>query len=154
MVDRIKASGIGYMNTSTLSRIETGTRPVRLTEAQVIGRILQVGIESMTSEFEDLAYYEAQHGVAREEYVRFKTSVVEVTAAQIRLARYVDHLREMEKTADDALLESIRWTIHNIERFIELDLSWEAAELSAEKRAENERLSDTPAGRFLKHQDG
>lgn len=50
LVAEMKALGVDYMNTSTLSRIEVGTRPVRLTEAQVIGRILGASVEEMIAE--------------------------------------------------------------------------------------------------------
>lgn len=154
MVERMKARGISYMNTSTLSRIETGVRPVRLTEAQVIGQELMVGVESMTAEFEDLAFYESRHRVARQEYVRFRNSVVDVTAAQIKLKTYLASLREMLEDADESLASLIEMTIDNIENFVEIDLPREAAELRDETIAENENHSDTPAGRFLRSRNG
>lgn len=154
MVELIKESGIGYMNTSTLSRIETGVRPVRLTEAQVIGKILRVSVESMTSEFEDLAHYESRHRAARQWFVRFRESAVEVTEYQINLERYLDNLREMQETVDESLAKSLKLTISNFENFVAIDLATEAAALQEETRAKTERLPDTPAGRFLRHRNG
>lgn len=154
MVELIKEKGIGYMNTSTLSRIETGVRPVRLTEAQVIGGILKVSVESMTSEFEALATYESRHRAARQWLVRFRESAVEVTEYQIKLERYLGDLREMQETADETLAKSIKLTISNVENFVAIDLAGEAAALQEETRAKTERLPDTTAGRFLRSRNG
>lgn len=154
LVGKMQRAGVAYMNTSTLSRIETGVRPVRLTEAQTIARILRVSVDSMTEAFEELAFIESQAGDAREQYVRFRQSVVKVTSAQIRLRRYIPELRDMLTGADKDLAETLEGLIRNLESYVEIDLPQEAANFRDETLAEDENRSDTPAGQFLKYQNG
>jgi len=150
LVAQMQERGIRYMNTSTLSRIEAGTRPVRLTEAQVIGRIFQVSVDSMTSDFEEIALYESRARSARLRYMTFRDSVVMVTRSQLALEEYLPRLHEIRDSGiDKSLRDAVEHTIRNIEGYLQIDVAEEAAALRDETRAE-EKPADTPAGRFLK----
>ncbi|GLJ79743.1 helix-turn-helix domain-containing protein [Microbacterium imperiale] len=150
LVDRLKAAGVGYMNASTLSRIEAGTRPVRLVEAQFIGHIFAVSLESMMSELEALSFYELSARRGREAFVRFRKSVADVVQWKLDLSAHLPHLRSLlDETDEPAVRTVIEETIQNVESFIEIDLEDELRGLDKEVRETHERQDTSTAGRFL-----
>lgn len=69
---RMRTLGVEYMNPSTLSRIETGARPVRLAEALVISRIFGVSLEAMNPMHDDLRIAQTLARQARDSYLGMK----------------------------------------------------------------------------------
>ncbi len=150
LVSAMKGRGIAYMNPSTLSRIEAGTRPVRLSEAQVIGRIFNVSVEGMTSDFEALAYYEMQHRRAREAFVSYRSSATEVAKWKIKLEGHLEELRGMlAESKEDELTRVLQELIANVENYVAIDVVDEASSLEAEIRRTHVRQQGSRAGRFL-----
>ncbi|TAM68154.1 MAG: XRE family transcriptional regulator [Microbacteriaceae bacterium] len=151
VVRKMRQRGIEYMNASTLSRIENGSRAIRLTEARALARIFRVSIEGMVGEIEWLALVEAHHRTARELLVRFRKSVVDVTEAQLRLA----HLRELRDTGlldegvDPNNIQAVSMLWELIDSYLAIDLAAEAADLASSKRESWEANSASSAGRFL-----
>lgn len=150
LVESLKRWGIDYMNTSTLSRIESGVRPVRLVEAQAVSRILQVSAESMIADSEVLAFYESRARNARQRFVGFREAAVDVTQAQLQLVTYLPALRELlDGDLDADLRVAVEDTLRNIEGYVAIDLAQEATDLAQQTRESFESREGSSAGRFL-----
>lgn len=151
LVDKMRAGGIDYMNTSTLSRIEMGGRPVRLSEARAVARIFQVTIEAMTSESESLAIVQVRHRAAREEFVRFRQAVENVARWQVKMPELLDTLDEIidEADSDETVLKELEMLTLNVNNFEAINLAEEAQAIVDQVRAGFELNETTKAGRFL-----
>ncbi|GAA4191930.1 hypothetical protein GCM10022219_11490 [Microbacterium oryzae] len=150
VVADMRRRGIEYMNTSTLSRIEAGSRPVRLEEARVLARILAVSLDGMIAEGETIALVSARHRVAREKYVALREAVVNVTLAQLDIKHDVelleDELKLMERDEFAFEAEILK---ENLESFGRIDILKDARELRDETLKAHKSLSGSRAGRFI-----
>lgn len=124
LVKRMVAHGVTYMNTSTLSRIEAGTRPVRLSEANVIVSIFGVDARYMTLNDDLVAFYAQDLREMLALHARFTTGAIEFAQAQSALRR----------TRAGLLTSTDPDTIHAVEE-LESDFSrWTSMDLVEQVR--------------------
>lgn len=135
LVKRMVAHGIPYMNTSTLSRIEAGTRPVRLSEANVIVSIFGVDARYMTLNDDLVAFYAQDLREMLALHARFTTSAVEFAEAQ----------RDLRRTRAGLLTSTDPETIHAVKE-LEMDFSrWERMDMVAQVREIAARVAEHEA---------
>lgn len=154
VVARLQELGASHMNASTLSRVESGTRPVRLAEAKVFSTLFGATLDDLTSEdyrFGLVSTAQALERDARRHLNDFRASVIKFTESQRDLAETQQMLDEILEEAPDAsdidrrLKDQIQLTGLRVKWVRELDASREAAELIEAVDAQR----NTRAGRLL-----
>lgn len=151
MVDHMRRRGVPYMNTSTLSRIEAGTRPVRLSEARVISTIFDVDMDAMIDADEAYVMQQSRHRYARNRYVAFRDDVTEVTRSQLQMEKYdLALLRDLlDDETNPGIRAKIELAIENVESYLRIDLSSEAADIVQKVRDDYVANEETSTGRYL-----
>jgi transcriptional regulator with XRE-family HTH domain len=153
VVDRLRAEGVRYMNASTLSRIESGARAVRLSEAEAFSRIYRFPLSMLTARgtvFRLLESANRDHREARRKYVQFRDLVADLAEIQTTMPgriRGMEILRE--EVSDEDTRREIDMLIKNLHHFGEMDLPGEVAEFSRLSRERYNEAAKSPAGRFL-----
>jgi transcriptional regulator with XRE-family HTH domain len=95
LAERLRDAGIEYASQSTVSRIEKGTRPVRMIEAQRLATIFDrpVHLLSHPDSREMLIHHASEiHKEARRDFVRFKDALRSAAEAQIAARDLLDRL--------------------------------------------------------------
>lgn len=158
VVEWLASHGVPHMNTSTLSRIELGTRPVRLGEATVFARYFDIPLEALVATSDNLQAIDLvfrRHSDARADFVQFRRAVVDVVRAQQSLEDVIAVLDEVIETEPDGseLVKPTRWLRRNVRNFMKIDLVEETRQLVAESSQRFEQGKDSTAGRFLNARD-
>lgn len=120
LVDRIKSSGLMYMNQSTLSRIENGTRPVRLMESQVLSRIYDRPVTMMIDPHaRNRLVLEAESVVKaiNRSAMTLNTSAKEVLSGKISAQKYMNALDRLAEQIDD-MEPDVREKLKNVRRSV------------------------------------
>jgi len=131
LLARLRRLGIESLNQTALSRIENGTRPVRMIEAQALSRIFDKPVASMLnadSREAQLSKIADSHFEARTAYVAFKAAAENLARATRRMERDLDIMREVYERMDDlepAVLKSYLQLAKNIEQFVAIDVETE-----------------------------
>lgn len=158
VVEWLVKHGVSHMNTSTLSRIELGTRPVRLGEATVFASCFDIPMEALVTtsdNYRAIDLVSRRHGDARGDFVHFRRSVVDVARHQQSLPKMLELLDEVIKSEPEGseLIKPAKWLRRNVRGFIEVDLVEETRNLVAETEARYEQGNESTAGRFLNSRD-
>ncbi|MFC5337535.1 helix-turn-helix domain-containing protein [Leucobacter denitrificans] len=158
VVEWLVDHGVSYMNTSTLSRIELGTRPVRLGEATVFARYFDIPMAALVTtsdNYRAIDLVSRRHNEARNRFVRFRQAVVDVSRHQQSLPKMLEVLDEVieSEPKGSELLKPVKWLRRNVLDFVEIDLVEETRNLVAETEARFEQGEESTAGRFLNSRD-
>lgn len=158
VVKRLIDAGVGYMNTSTLSRIELSTRPVRLSEAIAFARIYDVPMNSLvetSQNFSAIDLVARRHNEARSDFVRFRDSVVQMARTQHKLAGMIPVLDEVlgAEGLSDELRDEVEALKRNVVALVELQLIVEARDLVEQTKTRILIGEASSAGRFVNSRD-
>lgn len=156
MVEALHEKGISYMNASTLSRIENGTRPLRLAEAVAFSKVFQMPLEHMTYFVDRVVLIADSHRRARREYVLFRNAVLGMSRAQHSqesMLREIQRVLDSKGADDDEGKRQLELLEQNIRQFLSIDMVKELETLRASDDARREFLSDIPNGGFLLSRD-
>lgn len=135
---RMRTLGVEYMNPSTLSRIETGARPVRLAEALVISRIFEVSLEAMNPTHDDLRTAQTLARQARDSYLGMRRAAQNFARLRQSLVEKRD---ELEATVQTDLTEGEQSAYMEVLGRVEAVLSLDA--VSAVEGAVGKRPAST-----------
>lgn len=128
LAQKLHDAGIEYASQSTVSRIEKGSRPVRMIEAERLASIFGRSVHMLSHPDSRDAYIvhaSAIHVQARRDFVRFKEALRDAAEAQIRGKELLEHLEELFGDAADldrgthARLRNLQL---NIRQFVSMDL--------------------------------
>lgn len=152
LVEEMQSAGVEYMNTSTLSRIENGIRPVRLSEAQVISQIFRVSLEVLVLEESWVVRFDRTVARAYSRYMRFKQMAIDVTRDQLHL---VDILESIEKNAlmSEATMKAVEGSIGGARSLVSKDLGVEVARVAEETKRAWVRNEKSGVGQLLNLHD-
>lgn len=158
VVDWLVENGVPYMNTSTLSRIEQGTRPVRLGEGTLFTRYFDIPMEALVTtsdNYRAIDLVARRHNAARQDFVQFRRALSAVAKHQQSLPRMLEVIDEVlaSEAKGSELVKPAKRLRHNVHDFIEIDLVDEARSFVAETATRFEQGSESPAGRFLNSRD-
>ena len=131
LLSRLRRLGIESLNQTALSRIENGTRPVRMIEAQALSRIFDKPVASMLnsdSREAQLSKIADSHAEARKAYVALKAAAEGFARATRRMEKDLEILQGVFGRMDDlepAVLQSYAQLVKNIEQFVAIDFQTE-----------------------------
>lgn len=155
VVDALNSRGIRHMNATTLSRIEAGARPVRLSEAKAFADIYGwtlAALAAQDDEFELIEQARRSEHQARMQLAEFREGVVELFERQRALVRSNESLARLLETTEvgSDLRDDLTSLKRDVDELIAVDPAVEAASLIGVlgEQAESE------AGQYLSSRTG
>lgn len=154
VVKWLSSNGLPYMNTSTLSRIELGARPVRLGEATIFARFYDIPMEALVTtslSYQSIEKASRLHEQARSKYVLFRNAVVDVIHQQQYLSQWIELFDEVleQEPPDSELIKPANLLKKNYQHYLTIDLVKETKQLVEEMSQRFEQGNESTAGRFL-----
>ena len=143
VVRRMKAGGLTYMNASTLSRIESGQRPLRLSEADVLSAIYAFPLSMLTlrePSFERANMTKRHLSEARGkigELRRIASEIIEYQVQMPGLAQGLDLI--YERSTDEDLIRQLDRLKRRMQEFAAIDLAAEMAEIQEHAQQDLDR---------------
>jgi transcriptional regulator with XRE-family HTH domain len=143
LADQMIGEGISYANASTISRIESAVRPVRMIEAQALSRLFKRTVEGMMHPDGREAFVEifgANDMRRRMEFAHFKEAAHDLGRAQVYTFDEIAELKRLfsEGSIDDPQLRSrYEHVLANLEQFAAIDLEAEAADTIRAARSQS-----------------
>jgi transcriptional regulator with XRE-family HTH domain len=156
VVRRMKDGGVSYMNASTLSRIESGLRPLRLSEADVLSGIYTFPLSMLT--FREPTFERVAKTIRTLDDLASKLSDLrnlssEIAAAQLALPGLANGLDLVyENARDQDLVTQLDRLKKRMQRFAALDLVGEVVEMK--ELAEQQHTRSMKRVRGLEVNDG
>ncbi|WP_404475104.1 helix-turn-helix domain-containing protein [Microbacterium aerolatum] len=144
VVRRMKEAGVRYMNASTLSRIESGLRALRLSEADALSGIYAFPLSMLTlrePSFDTANKTMRRLDESRSRHAAFRRLVSELVTDQLDapgLARGLDLI--YQRATDEDLLRRVDKLKRNLQEFAGIDLEAELAEIREHATQERDRL--------------
>lgn len=129
VVSRMRQRGIAYINTSTLSRIESGTRPVRLTEAKGFSYVFGVSMHYLIAAADTLMRVTTRFRIGREAQAQFKTMLAKAVGEQGRLQSMRASVERLAADGDSELAREARMTLNLLDDFVRFDFLKEAEDV-------------------------
>lgn len=153
LVAQLRARGLEHMNATTLSRIESGQRPVRLSEARVLVDVFDWSLAMLTvssADFEALELIAKAEKAVRERHDALRAAVAEFEQSKMTLRAAVSRMDEgaREEAIDSDLESDLRIVRKNIDHLLSISAEGEAAAVVAVLREQDE----SSAGRFFRSQ--
>lgn len=157
VVRRMREHGVNYMNASTLSRIESGARPMRLSEAGVLSDIYKIRLSTFTVRGDGFAYIAkmmARDREARRKYVAFRDLVADLVQEQSDFPGLIRGLDAVwGKSDDEDVQKQLELAKRSMQNFADIDLVAEVEEFKRAVESGKERAKTSSVERFLQSRD-
>lgn len=151
LAGRLRETGLAYVNQSTVSRIEKGSRPARMIEAQRLSEVFGRSVHLMThpdSRETLIALTAPALRSFRRDYVAFKEKLRATAAAQVAASDYMAELQDLfgyDPELDPGTRERLDDLLLNLRQFCSIDLQAEAERAIAEGKTSADGEHQTEA---------